>query len=175
MKAINEIRNFIGLNPTESIMILGGILIFIFILFIFNTIRFYKFKKKYYTLVGDRDDDNIENILKDSNEKLTSIKLETSEIKREFTKLETKLSLAIQNVGLIRYDAFDNIGPRLSFSVALLDEYLNGIVITSIHGREQSTAYSKPIVKGKSEYSLSVEEMQAIEKAIKGEFYSNTL
>lgn len=175
MEAINYLIEIIELYPAEAVLILLGMIILLFIVLIFNTIRFIKFKKRYYSLVGDNDDENIENILKDSNEKLTSIKLETSELKREFEKLESKLKLSVQNVGLIRYDAFDNVGPRLSFSLALLDEYLNGIVITSIHGRDQSTSYAKPIVKSKSEYSLSVEEMQAIEKAIKGEFYSNNL
>ncbi len=172
---MEELKNLIELYPTESIMVLLGIYLFLFLLFIINAIRFSKFKKKYYKLVGDNDNENLENILKDSNEKLRNIKMETSELNGEIEKIQRKLSLSVQNVGVVRYDAFDNIGPRLSYSLALLDEYLNGVVITSIHGRDQSTSYAKPIVKGKSEYSLSVEELQAIEKAVKGEFYSNTL
>lgn len=169
-----EIRDFIVYNTAESIMILMGSVIFLLLLLIFNTIRFSKFKKKYYTLVGDMDNENVENILIENGRKLDEIKLETVNLENDIEKLQTRFSLSIQNVGLIRYNAFGDLGPELSYSIALLDEYLNGVVLTSIHGREQSTSYAKPVVKGKSEFSLSVEEMQSIEKAIKGEFYSNS-
>lgn len=171
---MNEIRDLIVSNTTESIMVLMGSVIFLLILLIFNSVRFSRFKKKYYTLVGDMDNENVENILMDSKNELNKIRLEQDDIEKDIEKLQKRFSLAIQNVGLIKYNAFGDMGPELSYSVALLDEYLNGVVITSIHGREQSTSYAKPVVKGKSDYSLSVEEMQAIEKAIKGEFYSNS-
>lgn len=171
---MNELRGFIVSNTTESIMILMGSVAFLLLLLIINTVRFSKFKKKYYNLVGDMDNESVETILVENGHKLDEIKLESVKIENDIEKLQTRFSLAVQNVGLIRYNAFGDMGPELSYSIALLDEYLNGVVLTSIHGREQSTSYAKPVVKGKSEYSLSVEEMQAIEKAIKGEFYSNS-
>ena len=67
------------------------------------------------------------------------------------------------------------MGSELSFSIALLDNFSNGFVLTSIYGREQSISYAKPIKDGKSLYPLSVEEMQAIDRAIKGEAYYATI
>lgn len=73
---------------------------------------------------------------------------------------------AVRRVGLIRYDAFEDVGGRLSFSCALLDERGNGVVVTSINGRQDTRVYAKPITGGKSAYNLSVEEEEAIRQAL---------
>ena len=73
---------------------------------------------------------------------------------------------AVRRVGLIRYDAFEDVGGRLSFSCALLDERGNGVVVTSINGRQDTRVYAKPITEGKSSYNLSVEEEEAIRQAL---------
>lgn len=73
---------------------------------------------------------------------------------------------AVRRVGLIRYDAFEDVGGRLSFSCALLDERGNGVVVTSINGRQDTRVYAKPITAGKSAYNLSVEEEEAIRQAL---------
>jgi hypothetical protein len=72
----------------------------------------------------------------------------------------------VRHVGLIRYDAFEDVGGRLSFSCALLDDRGNGVVITSINGRQDTRVYAKPISAGKSGYNLSIEEDEAIRKAL---------
>jgi hypothetical protein len=83
----------------------------------------------------------------------------------EVQSIKSGLSKSIQNVGFVRYNAFGDMGSDLSFSVALLDEKLNGVVITSIYGREDSNVYAKPVKTGISDYKLSVEEIQAIDRA----------
>ncbi len=73
---------------------------------------------------------------------------------------------AVRRVGLVRYDAFEDVGGRLSFSCALLDDHGNGVVVTSINGRQDTRVYAKPIVSGKSGYNLSTEEEDAIRHAL---------
>lgn len=80
--------------------------------------------------------------------------------------LNMELSQCIKKVGLYKYDAFGNTRNELSFSLALLDRENNGIVINSIYGQDSSNIYSKPIIKGESQYKLSDEEREAINKAI---------
>jgi hypothetical protein len=75
---------------------------------------------------------------------------------------------AIRHVGLLRYDAFEDVGGRLSFSCALLDDHGSGVVVTSINGRQDTRVYAKPISEGSSAYSLSVEEAEAIKQALAG-------
>ena len=73
---------------------------------------------------------------------------------------------AVRHVGLVRYDAFEDVGGRLSFSCAPLDDHGNGVVVTSINGRQDTRVYAKPIVGGRSGYNLSTEEEEAIRQAL---------
>jgi hypothetical protein len=72
----------------------------------------------------------------------------------------------VRRVALLRYDAFEDVGGRLSFSCALLDEHGTGVVLTSINGRQETRVYAKPITAGASTYNLSLEEDEAIRQAL---------
>ena len=73
---------------------------------------------------------------------------------------------SVRHVALLRYDAFEDVGGRLSFSCAMLDEHGTGVVLTSINGRQETRVYAKPIADGGSSYNLSSEEEEAIRQAI---------
>ena len=73
---------------------------------------------------------------------------------------------SIRHVGLIRFDAFEDMGGRLSFSAALLDGHGDGVVITSINGRQDTRCYAKRVIGGASAHNLSDEERQAIQEAL---------
>lgn len=73
---------------------------------------------------------------------------------------------SVRHVALLRYDAFEDVGGRLSFSCALLDQHGNGVVLTSINGRQETRVYAKPITEGRSTYNLSGEESEAIRRAL---------
>ena len=75
---------------------------------------------------------------------------------------------SIRHVGLIRFDAFEDMGGRLSFSAALLDGHGDGVVITSINGRQDTRCYAKRVTGGTSTHNLSDEETQAIREALSG-------
>lgn len=79
---------------------------------------------------------------------------------------ESLIEGAVRHVGLVRYDAFEDVGGRLSFSCALLDDLGNGVVVTSINGRQDTRVYAKPIAEGRSQYNLSIEEEEAIRQAV---------
>lgn len=80
-------------------------------------------------------------------------------------RLSQKVASQSGNLAMIRYNAFGDTGSDLSFSLALVDDAQNGVVITSIYGREESRTYAKPLEAGKSVYNLSEEELMAIKKA----------
>jgi hypothetical protein len=86
----------------------------------------------------------------------------------ELKELKAQTKFAIQKVGIIRFNPFPGVGSDQSFSVALLDKNNDGIVITSLYTREDTRIYAKPIKAGVSEYLLSDEEKEAIEKAKSG-------
>ena len=76
---------------------------------------------------------------------------------------------SVRRVALLRYDAFEDVGGRLSFSCAMLDEHGTGVVLTSINGRQETRVYAKPISEGASSYNLSTEEAEAIRQAMAGD------
>ncbi|HSK22385.1 MAG TPA: DUF4446 family protein [Egicoccus sp.] len=82
--------------------------------------------------------------------------------------LRELLRSTVSRVGVVRYDAFEDMGGALSFSAALLDERGDGVIVSAINGRTETRCYAKPIVGGGSEHHLSTEEEQAIAAAIEG-------
>ncbi len=99
---------------------------------------------------------------------LTSFKEISSRVKKleiELKEIKESNKLAIQGVGIVRFNPFPEIGGNQSFSLALVNHHNNGVVITSYYSREGSSVYSKEIKNGKSEYPLLKEEQEAIEIA----------
>ena len=82
--------------------------------------------------------------------------------------LRELLRSTVSRVGVVRYDAFEDMGGALSFSAALLDERGDGVIVSAINGRTETRCYAKPVVGGGSEHHLSAEESQAITQAIEG-------
>lgn len=81
-------------------------------------------------------------------------------------KQQVQIEGSVRRVSLLRYDAFEDVGGRLSFSCALLDEHGSGVVLTSINGRQETRVYAKSITEGTSSYNLSIEEAEAIRQAL---------
>ena len=86
----------------------------------------------------------------------------------EAATLRAEVDASLSRVAVVRYDAFGDMGGRLSFSAALLDANGDGLVLTSIHGRSESRTYAKGVVGGDSETTLTPEERQAVAAARKG-------
>lgn len=110
---------------------------------------------------------NIEQLLENCIDKVDNVISRNRDVENHINEIERNLSNCIQKIGIIRFNAFDNVGSDLSFSIALLDDKDNGVVISGLYSRESSSTYAKPILKGKSKYPLSAEEMKAIDTARK--------
>jgi Protein of unknown function (DUF4446) len=89
-----------------------------------------------------------------------------ADVSKRVEDLEVVARLAVQHVGLVRFDAFEDMGGHLSFAAAMLDADGDGFVLTSINGRQETRIYAKPIDRGSSQYHLSDEEQEAIRRAI---------
>ena len=113
-------------------------------------------KKKNQTVTG-----------KELAKQVKSLEENLDKVFKELSLLQTKQKEAVSKVGLVRFNPFGEIGGDQSFSLALLDNEDSGVVITSHYGKEMQRVYAKQVLQGKSEYSLSVEEEDAIKKAKK--------
>lgn len=147
-----------------------GIIIFNFILLIlliYNIIKTNKIGKKYKEFmrkIGNGKD--LEEDLENYIHRVERVEKQNGEIVQTCNEMSKSLEKCIQKVGVVRYNAFENTGSDLSFALALLDNKDNGIVLNGIFSRESSNLYAKPVISGKSSYSISEEEEKAIEKAI---------
>ncbi len=106
----------------------------------------------------------LEKILKDLKTEQETIK----KLEKTLGDLEKETGYHFQKMGLVRYNPFSDTGGDQSFVLALLDSQDSGLVISSLHGRDQTSIYAKPLKKGKTDgYELSKEEEEVIKKAKK--------
>lgn len=132
-----------------------------------NKRKIKKLKAKYTKFMTGLSDRNIEQLIDTCLERVNKVQNQLQEVEFHLTQIDSNLSFSLQKVGVVRYNAFDNVGSDLSFSIALLDKNDSGVVLSGLYTRDSSTTYAKPIVNGKSKYALSAEEIQAIDIAIK--------
>lgn len=112
------------------------------------------------------EDKELTGILEDQADALHALEQAARVLHGTDQRQQGLIEEATRHVALVRYDAFEDVGGRLSFSCALLDDGANGVVITSINGRQDTRVYAKPIISGTSTFSLSVEEEDAIAQAM---------
>jgi hypothetical protein len=111
-------------------------------------------------------DDALRGILEGHAKQLSRLEAAVRSLHATDQEQQRLIEGAVRHVGLVRYDAFEDVGGRLSFSCALLDDAGNGVVLTSINGRQDTRVYAKPVLAGRSSYHLSVEEDEAIRQAL---------
>lgn len=155
---INEYAAFIFIGMAALIVIL-------FILIIINIVQNHKLKKKYNQFMTGKDGSSLEdNLVKRVNEieeLITSNKENEENIKKIFQNLNS----TFQKIGMVKYDAFHEMGGKLSFSLALLNQTNDGFIINAMHSREGCYTYIKEIIKGNSIIVLSEEEKEALDIA----------
>lgn len=161
-------ENVIHTIGTEKFMlILLGLNIILLIAFIIVLIKLFTINKKYKDFMQKLGKGkNIEEDLENYMYRVERVEKQNAEIKNIIQKLDKDFEKSIQKIGIVRYNAYKDTGSDLSFTLAMLDENNNGVVLNGIYSRETSNIYAKPVENGKSSYILSEEEQEAIRRAI---------
>lgn len=115
---------------------------------------------------------NLDEVLEVQLQKIDKTSQRLDEVSRSLREVEGRSLRAVQHVGVQRYNPFEDTGGDQSFSVALMDDGDNGVVLTSIFSRAQCRVYAKPLDKGASSYPLSAEEEEAVKLARGGRLRS---
>jgi len=131
-------------------------------------LRFRRLRRTYAVLQGGDEGASLLSVVRRQAEEVTRLRNEVTTAGRELGTARADLADAIRHVSVVRYDAFADMGGRLSFSAALLDDAGDGLVLTSINGRTETRSYAKGVKGGTSEHTLSPEEEQAIAFALRG-------
>lgn len=129
--------------------------------------KFLKLSKMYNKAIKALDKGDILDVFSQVVTSNEEFKSKLDKFRMELSMIDKDVKTSIKKVGIVRYNAFNDVGSDLSFSIALLDSNDNGVVLSGIYGRNDTATFAKPIEKGQSNYPLSAEEIQAIERAKK--------
>ena len=168
--------NSLGLGNIDIGFIFLGLLVFsilLLILIIVTFVQIGKFKKKYTKFMLGKDGANLEQDIMTLYEDNKYMKLSIDKNREDIKELFKKHETAFQKIGLVKYDAFTEMGGKLSFALALLDEKNNGFIINSVHSSEGCYSYTKRVKDGDSQLALSNEEKVAVERAVNGNISDN--
>lgn len=150
-----------------TIIIIFVLMIALLYISISNRLYIKKIMKKYDKEIITDGNGNVEKLVSECIELVKETKGKNKDIENHINYIERYIIQCVQKVGIIRFNAFENVGSDLSFSVALLDSNDNGVIISGIYSRDSTSTYAKPVVNGNSKYTLSAEEIQAINAAKK--------
>lgn len=117
-------------------------------------------------LFGHHKPDSLDEVVEQIVTSITQLDSHARQTEADIEKIINQLNTATQHVGIIRYNSNGDDGGNLSFSAAFLDAHQSGIVLTSLHGRQNNRIYAKAISQGASESTLSEEEREALINAI---------
>lgn len=162
MKEILELLKDYSLELLLASTFIGLICL---ILLIVNYLKNNKLIKKYNRLMKGADNKNLEAMLISHLDTIKDGLSRLDDIEADLKNQNARLKKCTQNIGLVRYNAFDQMGGDQSFSVALLDDRGDGFVLTNLYGRNSSSTFAKPVKLRQSTYPLTNEEMEAIERA----------
>lgn len=162
----SKILKALGIDPAFILIFLLILIIVLFVLYVNVTLKYNRLKSSYNTFMKGKDGKTLEESMKERVEEIESILKVTKQNRMEIKEINKKLDRNYQKVGIVKYDAFNEMGGKLSFALAMLDGNNSGWVINAMHSREGCYTYVKEILKGESYVELAEEEAEALDKAI---------
>lgn len=147
-------------------VVMAVILLIVLILLIVTLCKVGKLKKRLNSFITGSDGQSLEEEIASICQDNKILKSATAENKKDIRTLYKNMESAYQKMGLVKYDAFNQMGGQLSFSLALLDERNDGFIINSVHSTEGCYSYTKEIRNGECSLSLGKEEAEALAMAM---------
>lgn len=160
------ISQYLGFDSDYIIIGLLAAVVILLILTLVNIVQMRKLKKNYRIFMSGKTAKNLEDTLIKRLDEVDSLIASNSKNEELIRVLSQNMKYTYQKMGLIKYDAFHEMGGKLSFSLAMLDVRNNGFIINAMHTREGCYTYIKEIVDGNSIIVLSEEEQGALKRAM---------
>lgn len=165
----SELLEKLGLQELDPAYFIIGLLIIsigllVYIIIVNNQLK--KMQKSYKKFMSGKDGKSLENVILRRFDQIDDLILRDKEMDDKIDEISENLLTVFQKIGIVKYDAFNEMGGKLSFTIALLDKENTGFVMNAMHSREGCYTYIKEIIKGESYITLGEEEKQAVDKAI---------
>lgn len=167
----NSLLTRLGIDPAYFIILLFLIQVLLFILLISVNMKYNRLKVSYNSFMKGKDGKNLEESILARFSELDELTELTKENGQNIQDIYKKMKSHYQKLGIVKYDAFHEMGGNLSFALTMLDEEDNGWILNAMHSREGCYTYIKEIVKGQSYIELAEEEVESLERAIYQDAY----
>ena len=159
------ISEYLGFDSDYIILGLAAFCVILFILTVVNMAKTSKLRKKYEAFMMGKDAKSLEETLVTRLSQVDKLISANEANEKNIRKMFDNMKFTFQKVGLVKYDAFNEMGGKLSFSLAMLNESDNGFVLNAVHSREGCYTYIKEIIDGNSIITLAEEEQEALKMA----------
>ncbi len=161
-----EYLGIAGMDVAYLFIAIFVLLIAIIVLLIVQMVKYSKLKKKYEKFMKGKDAKSLEQDIIALFEDNKFIKNENEKNRKDIREILRRMEYCYQKIGLVKYDAFQQMGGKLSFCLCLLDNKNSGFILNSVHSSDGCYSYTKEIKKGESELSLGEEEKKALDMAM---------
>lgn len=160
------LEQYFGISTDYLILGLIALVLILMILMIVNVVQICKLKKRYKIFMKGKNAKSLEDTLIYRLEQVDELIENNAANERNIDTIFKRLKFDFQKYGLVKYDAFQEMGGKLSFTLALLNEKNDGFVLNAVHSRDGCYTYVKEIIDGHSIIALAEEEEQALEQAL---------
>ena len=162
----SRILDSLGFDPGIILIVMMAIMVFVLIYMVRLSMKLTRFLKRYRIFMRGKDAVSLEKAFTQKFLEVDRL-MEINKIQaNEINRIKDILSRTTNKIGIVKYDAFPDVGGKLSFALAMLDESNTGFVLNAIHSREGCYTYIKEIVKGESYIVLGEEEKEALRQAV---------
>lgn len=162
----SRILDSLGFDPAIILIIMMAIMVFVLIYMVRISMKLTRFLKRYRIFMRGKDAVSLEKAFAQKFLEVDRLMEMSKNQANEISRLKEVLSRTTNKIGIVKYDAFPDVGGKLSFALAMLDESNSGFVLNAIHSREGCYTYVKEIVKGESYIVLGQEEKEALRQAV---------
>ena len=167
----SKILAAIGIDPAYIFILLLMLIVLMFLLYVNVNMKYNRLKLSYSLFMRGRDGKNLEESILEKFDELDEVAELAKNNQTDIKKIFHDMRGNYQKVGIVKYDAFNEMGGKLSFALTLLDGNNSGWIINAMHSREGCYTYIKEIVRGESYIELAEEEAESLEQAIYQEIY----
>lgn len=162
-----NLSKMLGIDLDYIVIGLAALVLILLIVTIVNIVQMRKLKKRYKIFMSGKDAKTLEDVLTTRLDQVDELIRSNKANEENIDKIFKTLKFTFQKMGLVKYDAFHEMGGKLSFSLAMLNEKNDGYIINAMHSREGCYTYIKEIIAGNCVIQLSEEEKEALDIAMK--------
>jgi hypothetical protein len=169
---MREVLEFVRAYDACFLLGLAALTIVLLIYSISTARKLSAFRRRYNTRLTDGSVGEVVDCLSQQTRAISAIETRLDEIGATQAQQGAAIADCVQKIGMVRFDAFDDVGGEQSFALVLLDGNGRGVAVSSLYGRQDSRLYAKGITNGEGERALSDEERAALDKALTAEVQS---